>query len=146
VVQQECGAALAPLFLVRLMRDAVGLKPTRATVPPGRAQFSKPNAFLFSKLTKICKLWKPPFYYCKIYQTLKCNKMEDKEQLSLWTQVQIQIRNRTKNPGSKNAFEFGPNLLGVQTSLEKSGKFPKILICLGLPDCEFRLTWLYGGI
>jgi hypothetical protein len=44
------------LVLIGLARDAVSLKPTRATVPPGRAQFIKPNTFLFSKLTKICKL------------------------------------------------------------------------------------------
>jgi hypothetical protein len=24
--------------------------------------------------------------------------------------------------------------------------YPKILICLDLPDCEFRLAWLYGKI
>jgi hypothetical protein len=50
-VRQERGAEPAPLFLVRLVRDVVSLKPTRTTVPPGRAQFIKPNAFLFSKLT-----------------------------------------------------------------------------------------------
>jgi hypothetical protein len=38
----------------------------------------------------------------------------------------------------QTAFEFGPNLLGIQTSLKKSDKFPKILICLDLPECEFR--------
>jgi hypothetical protein len=72
--------------------------------------------------------------------------MEDKEQLSFWTQVQIQITTRTKIPWSIIAFEFGPNLLGVQTGLEKFDKFPKILIYLDLWDCEFRLTWLYDGI
>jgi hypothetical protein len=79
-------------------------------------------------------------------QTFESYRAKDREQLSFWTQVQIQIRTRTKNPGSKTAFEFGPNLLGVQTGLEKSDKFPTILICLHLPDCEFRLIWLYGGI
>jgi hypothetical protein len=38
------------------MCGAVGLKPTQATVPPGRAQIIKPNDFLFSKLMQICKL------------------------------------------------------------------------------------------
>jgi hypothetical protein len=51
-----------------------------------------------------------------------------------------------KIPGRKSTFEFGPNLLGVQTCLEKSEKFSKILICLDLPDCEFGLAWLYGKI
>jgi hypothetical protein len=72
--------------------------------------------------------------------------MEDKEQRSLWTQVQIQNRIRTKIPGIKTAFEFGPNLLGVQTGLKKSDKFLKILICLALLDCEFRLAWLHAEI
>jgi hypothetical protein len=40
----------------------------------------------------------------------------------------------TKIPESKTTFEFVPNLLGVQTGLEKSGKFPKILVCLELLD------------
>jgi hypothetical protein len=62
------------------------------------------------------------------------------------TQVQIRIRTQAKIHGSKTTFEFGPNLLGVQTSLEKSNKFPKILICLYLADCEFILAWLYGEI
>jgi hypothetical protein len=65
--------------------------------------------------------------------------MENKEQLSFWTQVQIENRIQTKIPGSKTTFEFGPNLMGVQTDLEQSDKFPKILICLDLLDCEFRL-------
>jgi hypothetical protein len=28
--------------------------------------------------------------------------------------------------------------------LKKFEKFPKFLIWLDLPDCEFRLAWLYG--
>jgi hypothetical protein len=68
--------------------------------------------------------------------------MEDMEQFSIWKKVKI----RTKNPRTGNAFEFGPNLLEVQTCLEKSNNFPKILICLDLLDCEFRLAWLYGKI
>jgi hypothetical protein len=28
--------------------------------------------------------------------------------------------------------------------MEKSNKFPKILIYLELPECEFRLAWLCG--
>jgi hypothetical protein len=72
--------------------------------------------------------------------------MEDKKQLYFWTQVQIRNIIQTKIPGRQAVFEFGPNLLGVQTGLDKSDKFPKILICLDLSDCEFRLTWLYGEI
>jgi hypothetical protein len=72
----------------------------------------------------------------------KSDRMEYMEQLSIWTQVQI----RTKIPGNKTTFEFGPNLLGVQTGLEKSDKFSKILICIVLQDCEFRLASLYGEI
>jgi hypothetical protein len=68
--------------------------------------------------------------------------MEDMEQFSIWKKVKL----RTKNPRTGNAFEFVPNLLEVQTCLEKSNNFPKILICLDLLDCEFRLAWLYGKI
>jgi hypothetical protein len=46
----------------------------------------------------------------------------------------------------QTAFEFGPNLLEVQTYLEKSKKIPKILICFDILEYEFRLTWLYGKI
>jgi hypothetical protein len=63
--------------------------------------------------------------------------MEDMEQLLFWRKVQILNRIRTKIPGIQTVFEFGPDSLGVQTGLEKSDKFPKILICLDLLDCEF---------
>jgi hypothetical protein len=66
--------------------------------------------------------------------------MKDKEQLYFCTQVQFRHRILTTIPGIKTAFKFGPNLLGVQTSLKRSDKFFKILICLDLPDCEFRLA------
>jgi hypothetical protein len=46
----------------------------------------------------------------------------------------------------QTAFEFGPNLLEVQTGLEKSDKFRKILIWLELPKCEFSFPWFYGKI
>jgi hypothetical protein len=72
--------------------------------------------------------------------------VEDREQLSFWKQVQIRSTIRIKIPGRKTAFELEPNLLGVQTSLEKSNKFPNILICLDLPECEFGLAWLHGKI
>jgi hypothetical protein len=72
--------------------------------------------------------------------------MEDTEQLSFSTQVKIRNIIRTKIPRRKAAFEFGANLLGVQSGLEKSDKFSKILICLELPDCVFRSAWLYGEI
>jgi hypothetical protein len=76
---------------------------------------------------------KSPFYWSKIYQTLHAARMEDMEQLSFWNQVQIQNNILIQNPGIITAFEFGPNLLGVQTRLEKSDKFPKILTCFDLP-------------
>jgi hypothetical protein len=72
--------------------------------------------------------------------------MEYKEQLFLWKQVQTQNIILIKIPGSRTAFEFGPNLLGDQIGLKKSGKFPKNLIFLALSDCEFRLVWLYDKI
>ncbi len=68
------------------------------------------------------------------------SRLEDKGQLSLWNQVQIRNIIRTKIHGRKTSFEFWPNLLGVQTGLEKSDKLPKILISFDLPDCEFRLA------
>jgi hypothetical protein len=72
--------------------------------------------------------------------------MKDNEQLLFWDQVQIPSIMFIKIAGRKTAFEFALNLLGVQTSLEKSGKFPKILTCIELPKCEFRLGYLYGKI
>jgi hypothetical protein len=45
-----------------------------------------------------------------------------------------------KKSRKQTAFEFGPNFLAVQTYLEKSYKLPKILVCLDLPKCEFRLA------
>jgi hypothetical protein len=36
--------------------------------------------------------------------------------------------------------------IGGPTCLEKSDKFSKILICLDLPEPEFRLAWLYSKI
>jgi hypothetical protein len=81
-----------------------------------------------------------------MYQTLQSDRMDNKEQLFFRTQVQIRNKIQTKIPRSKTAFEFGPNLLEVQTDLEQSDKFLKILISLDLLDCEFRLAWLYGKI
>jgi hypothetical protein len=46
----------------------------------------------------------------------------------------------------QTSFEFGPNLLEVQTFLENFDKFPKILICLDLLEFEFRLAYLYDKI
>jgi hypothetical protein len=66
--------------------------------------------------------------------------MKDKEQLSFQEKVQIPNRNWIKIPGSKTSFEFELNLLEVQTYLEKSGKFPKILTYVDFPECEFRLA------
>jgi hypothetical protein len=72
--------------------------------------------------------------------------MKDMEQLSFWKKFQIRNIIWIKNPGSKTASKFDPNLFGVQTGLKKSDKFPKILICLSLLEHEFRLVWLYGEI
>jgi hypothetical protein len=51
--------------------------------------------------------------------------MEDKEQLSFWNHVQIRNRIQTKIPSSKSAFQFEPNLLDIQTSLDKSDQIPQ---------------------
>jgi hypothetical protein len=72
--------------------------------------------------------------------------MKDKEKLSFWKEVQIQNIIQIKIPRSKTTFEFGPNLLGIRTYLEKCDKFPKILTCLALLECEFRLAWLFRKI
>jgi hypothetical protein len=64
----------------------------------------------------------------KIYQTLQSYRMEDMEQPCFWKQVQFQNRIWVTILGSKTDFEFGPNLLGVQSQLERSDKFPKIII------------------
>jgi hypothetical protein len=72
--------------------------------------------------------------------------IEDKEQLSFSNQVQIQNRIWIKNPWRRTVFEFDWNLLGIQTCLEKSDKFLKIRIYLGLPEYEFRLAWLHDKI
>jgi hypothetical protein len=67
--------------------------------------------------------------------------MKDMEELSfLGGQVQIQNIIGIKIPGSKTTFEFKLNLLEAQACLEKIGKFPKILTCLVLTECEFRLV------
>jgi hypothetical protein len=116
------------------------------TLRAGRPSLLTRQFFYFSKLTQICKLWKPPLCCSKIYQILQSDRMKEKEQLSFWKQVQTQNRIWIKIPGRRPTFEFGSNLLGVQTCLEKSDNFPKILICLDLLDCEFRLTWLYDKI
>jgi hypothetical protein len=72
--------------------------------------------------------------------------MKDKKQLSFPKKVQIPNRIGIKIPGRKIAFQFELNLFGIQTCFKKSGKFPKILVCFDLQECEFRLAWLYGKI
>jgi hypothetical protein len=56
---------------------------------------------------------------------LEADRIEDKEQLSFWKHVQIQNRIQTKIPSSKSAFQFEPNLLDIQTSLDKSDQIPQ---------------------
>jgi hypothetical protein len=55
-------------------------------------------------------------------------------------------QNLTSNSKKQTDFEFGQNLLGVQTCLKNFDKFSKILICLSLPECEFILVEFYGPI
>jgi hypothetical protein len=74
------------------------------------------------------------------------DRITDKEQPAFWKQVQIQKRIWIKILGRKTAFKFDPNLFGAKPGLEKSDKFPKILICLDNLEREFRLAWLYGKI
>jgi hypothetical protein len=76
---------------------------------------------------------KTTLLFSKIYQILQYDRLKDKEQLTFWKKVLIQNRIRIKSYGSKTTFEFGPNLLEVQTYLEKSDKFSKIHICPDLP-------------
>jgi hypothetical protein len=66
--------------------------------------------------------------------------LDNKEQLLFWNQVQNRNRIGIKNSGSRTVFELELNLLGIQTYLEKSDKFPKIHICLPFPKYVFRLT------
>jgi hypothetical protein len=98
----------------------------------------------FSKTEPSFQIMKATLLCSKIYHTWQSDRMKSEEELSFWKQVQIPNRIGIKTPRSKTGFEFELNLLGKQTCLEKSGKFPKILICLDLPKCEFRLSWLYG--
>jgi hypothetical protein len=51
-----------------------------------------------------------------------------------------------KNLRIRTEFENDLNLLGIQTYLEKSDKFPKIPICLIIPEYEFGLARLHGQI
>jgi hypothetical protein len=51
-----------------------------------------------------------------------------------------------KNLRIRTEFENDLNLLGIQTCLEKSDKFPKIPICLIIPEYEFGLAILHGHI
>jgi hypothetical protein len=55
-------------------------------------------------------------------------------------------QNLNEKSKKQTTFEFGPNLLEVQIGLEKSDKFPKIIIFLEILEYEFRLTWFYGQI
>jgi hypothetical protein len=71
--------------------------------------------------------------------------LEDKEQLSFWNQVEMRNRIQIKNPGIRTVFEHDLNLLGIQTCLKKSDKFPKILFAflsqnmnLDWHDCMVR--------
>jgi hypothetical protein len=82
----------------------------------------------------------------KNYQILHADRMEDKEQLSFSNQVQIWNRIWLKNPESRTVFEFDSNLLGIQTGLEKSDKFPKFPIYLDLLEYEFTSAWLHDKI
>jgi hypothetical protein len=44
----------------------------------------------------------------------------------------------------KLLLNLGQIYWGVQTCLDKFDNFPKIAICLGLQECEFRMAWWYG--
>jgi hypothetical protein len=68
-----------------------------------------------------------------VLQNLQSDRMKDKEQLSFWKKDQITNIIWIKIPRSRTSFEVELNLFEVQTRLEKSGKFPKILTCLDLP-------------
>jgi hypothetical protein len=79
------------------------------------------------------KLEKTPLYCSKNYQIFHVDRLEDKEQLSFWNKVQIQNIILIKNPRSRTVFELDLSLLGIQTCLKISNKFPKISICLRFP-------------
>jgi hypothetical protein len=123
-----------------------GVSPTGIRLLCSWTRPTKLDFFYFYNLNLICKLWKPHFWSSKIYQTFKSDRMRDSEELYFLDQVQIPNRILVKILGSQTAFEFELNLFEVQTCLEKSNKFPKIHICLGLQECEFILAWLYGKI
>jgi hypothetical protein len=63
---------------------------------PKRAHCSDPTRyqsfFVFFKYELSCKLEKPPLYCSKNSQILYSARLEDKEQLSFWNQVQIPNR------------------------------------------------------
>jgi hypothetical protein len=115
-VRRECGTMLPPVS-VGLVRGTVGLKPTRATVPPGRAQSIKPNVFLFFKLTWIYKLWKPPFVAPKFTK--------------LFNMIECKIR---------NMFTFGDKFK-CETEFELKFLEAKVLLNLGQIYWGFKLVW-----
>jgi hypothetical protein len=87
---------------------------------------------------------KTTLLFSKIYQILQYDRLKDKEQLTFWKKVLIQNRIRIKSSGSKTTFEFGPNLLEVQTYLENLINSLKFIYSLTFQKSDFRLAWFCG--
>jgi hypothetical protein len=82
----------------------------------------------------------------KIHQTLHRDSLKHKEQLSFLSQLQIPSKLQVKNYGTKIKFESSSNFKGVQTFLEKSDKFLKILSSHDILEYNFTLTHFYSNI
>jgi hypothetical protein len=80
------------------------------------------------------------------FQTLPRGISIQKEQLSLLANLQIPSGYQVKNSGTKINFESSLNFKGVQTFLEKSDKFLKILSSHDILEYNFTLTQLYSNI
>jgi hypothetical protein len=80
------------------------------------------------------------------FQTLPRGISIQKEQLSLLENLQIPTVYQVKNSGTKINFESSSNFKGVQTFLEKSDKFLKILYSHDILEYNFTLTQLYSNI
>jgi hypothetical protein len=86
------------------------------------------------------------FPLSKIHQNLNSDTLKHKEQLSCLSQLQIPSELQVKNSGIKVNFESSSNFKGVQTFLEKSDKFLKILSSHYILEYNFMLTHLYSNI
>jgi hypothetical protein len=117
-----------PVGLSQVLKAVVSPKwygPHCSSVQPTKNWF-----FYFSQLTEFVNYENHLSVASKF--TKLCNLIESKirNNFPFGDKFKFKIEFDLKVMEAKIAFEFGPNLFGVQTGLEKSDKFPKILFAL----------------